>query len=81
MSKVAILLTDEFGEEVMVTPIKELPMRVVAELSDLDAMPIKKQYTTLMTLVESASDKSVAEKVGELTQEQFTKFLERWFIA
>jgi hypothetical protein len=81
MEKVAILLTDEFGDEVLITPIKELPMRVVAELSDLDRMPIKEQYSKIMELLEMASDKTVAQKVGDLTQDQFSKFLERWFIA
>lgn len=81
MSKVAILLTDEFGDEVLVTPIKELPMRVVSKLSDLDSKPFNEQYEMVMSVLTEASDAEVAQKVSDLTSEEFGKFLERWFVA
>lgn len=81
MSKVAILLTDEFGEEVMVTPIKELPMKIVAKLSDIDGLSFSQQYETILNVLAEASSQDVADKFTELTSEQFLKFLERWFVA
>lgn len=81
MSKVAILLTDEFGEEVLVTPIKDLPMSIITELSDLDTKPIKEQFQKIMEVLTKASSVETATKVSELTQDEFAKFLERWFVA
>lgn len=81
-NKVSILLTDEFGEEILITPVNKLPMKTVVRLSALETKTVAEQFTGMLELIrENIQHPEDITKFEELTQDEFTKFLERWFAA